>query len=38
MLTLGEFDTTSLQQLRNRNDEFGALAVDFEKMADRLHD
>ena len=38
MLTLGEFDTTSLQQLRNRNDEFGALAVDFEKMADRMHD
>ena len=38
LLALGAFDTTSLQRLRNRNDEFGALAVDFEQMAVRLHD
>lgn len=35
-LTLGEFDTTSLQELRNRNDEFGALAVEFDFMSKRL--
>ena len=35
-LTQGEFDTTNLRQLRNRNDEFGALAVDFDFMAKRL--
>ncbi len=38
MLTLGAFDTTSLHHLRNRNDEFGALAVDFENMSVRLRD
>ncbi|WP_455366782.1 ATP-binding protein [Kaarinaea lacus] len=37
-LALGAFDTTALQHLRNRNDEFGALAVDFEQMAIRLRD
>ncbi len=35
-LTQGEFDTTSLQRLRNRSDEFGALAVDFDFMSNRL--
>ncbi|WP_455202020.1 histidine kinase dimerization/phospho-acceptor domain-containing protein, partial [Kaarinaea lacus] len=38
MLTLGDFDTTHLQQLRNRSDEFGALAVDFNQMTERLSD
>ncbi len=38
MLTLGDFDTTALRQLRNRNDEFGALANDFENMTIRLRD
>ena len=38
MLTLGEFDTTNLKQLRNRSDEFGALAVDFNQMTERLSD
>ncbi len=38
MLTKGEFDTTALQHLRNRSDEFGALAVDFENMTVRLSD
>jgi two-component system sensor histidine kinase CpxA len=36
MLTNGEFDTTALRHLRNRSDEFGALAVDFEHMTVRL--
>lgn len=35
-LTQGEFDTTNLQKLRNRNDEFGALAIDFDYMSKRL--
>lgn len=35
-LTVGQFDTTSLVQLKNRNDEFGALAIDFDNMAKRL--
>jgi two-component system sensor histidine kinase CpxA len=35
-LTQGEFDTTNLQQLRKRKDEFGALAVDFDFMSKRL--
>ncbi|WP_455206182.1 ATP-binding protein [Kaarinaea lacus] len=38
MLTKGEFDTTAVQQLRKRNDEFGALAEDFEHMSARLRD
>lgn len=38
MLASGDFDTTALQRLRKRNDEFGALAVDFEQMAIRLRD
>lgn len=35
-LTKGEFDTTNLNNLRNRNDEFGALAIDFDNMSQRL--
>jgi two-component system sensor histidine kinase CpxA len=38
MLSLGAFDTTALQQLRKRNDEFGALAIDFDNMSERLRD
>ena len=38
MLTLGEFDTTNLLKLRKRSDEFGALAVDFNQMSERLSD
>ncbi len=37
-LMTGEFNTSSIQNLRHRHDEFGALAVDFEKMAARLSD
>lgn len=36
MLTNGEFNTSSIQNLRKRNDEFGALAIDFETMSRRL--
>jgi len=36
ILTMGQFDTTSLAQLKNRRDEFGALAVDFDNMSIRL--
>jgi len=38
MLALGAFDVTALEHLRERKDEFGALAVDFEQMAERLRD
>jgi two-component system sensor histidine kinase CpxA len=38
MLALGDFNTADLQQLRHRQDEFGALAVDFEKMTHRLRE
>lgn len=38
MLALGDFNTADLQQLRRRQDEFGALAVDFEKMTHRLRE
>ena len=38
MLTSGEFDTTNLLKLRKRSDEFGALAVDFNQMSERLSD
>ncbi|MGD8642150.1 MAG: ATP-binding protein [Gammaproteobacteria bacterium] len=38
MLAQGEFNTSDLQQLRSRKDEFGALAVDFEKMTNRLRE
>ena len=35
-MTRGEFDTTSLRDLRSRKDEFGALAKDFNNMTVRL--
>lgn len=38
MLSLNEFKPISLDNLRNRNDEFGALAIDFENMTTRLSD
>lgn len=38
LLMQGEFNTAGIQQLRNRRDEFGALAVDFENMAVRLEE
>ena len=38
LMTFGEFDTTNLQHLRKRNDEFGALAVDYESMMVRLNE
>jgi two-component system sensor histidine kinase CpxA len=38
LLTAGEFNTASIQSLRKRRDEFGALAVDFEVMSDRLNE
>ena len=36
-LSEGDFQTVGLDQLRNRTDEFGALAEDFDTMATRLN-
>ena len=37
MLAQSNFNIASLKHLRKRNDEFGALAIDFENMANRLN-